>query len=185
MGYFSNGTESDTYEEHYCNRCENNDKEKGCWILNEHMMYNYDECNNKDSYLHKLIPRSEDGLRNEQCVMFRYKQPQSQCPQCGTWQDDYDGVGVVYCENCLYCSHPSWTGDQCDVCGCTESMKNAVNSFKKWIEQVAKQVGRKILFDFTRAVKNQDRETRVFNEFNEACKFKGEQNGEAESGNES
>lgn len=34
------------------------------------MLTNYDECNNPDSILHKMIPRSEDGLRNEECVFF-------------------------------------------------------------------------------------------------------------------
>lgn len=187
MGYFSNGTEGSLYESQYCDRCENQHPEKGCWIWDEHLFHNYEECNNDDSYLHRLIPqKQEEGGHpyNGECVMFRYKQPQSQCPQCGTWHDDYDGVGVVYCDNCLYCSHPAWTGDQCDVCGCTESMKKAVQSFKGWIETIAKQVGRKVLRDFTRAVINQGQETSVFEQFNEACKFKENKDGEAERGNE-
>jgi hypothetical protein len=31
-------------------------------------MWNYEECNNPDSVLHKIIPRN--GGRNEQCIFF-------------------------------------------------------------------------------------------------------------------
>lgn len=33
--------------------------------------------------------------------------PQSMCPKCRTWQDDFDGFGVLKCQHCDYCSHPS------------------------------------------------------------------------------
>lgn len=67
MGYFSNGTEGMAYEAQWCNKCVH---QGNCavWLL--HMLYNYDECNNKDSMLHELIPRSKDGLSNEKCTMF-------------------------------------------------------------------------------------------------------------------
>lgn len=52
------------------------------------------------------------------------EQPQSQCPKCRGWQDDYDGFGVLHCEACGYCAHPSASGDDagnmvCDICNAT------------------------------------------------------------------
>lgn len=67
MAYFSSGTEGMIYEEHYCVRCVHHEN---CAILNAHFIHNYDECNKPDSILHMLIPRSKDGLGNEQCLMF-------------------------------------------------------------------------------------------------------------------
>lgn len=70
MGYFSNGTEGELYENKYCSRCiHNNNSEKGCAVWDAHSIYNYDECNKKESILHILIPRSEDGT-NKECAMF-------------------------------------------------------------------------------------------------------------------
>lgn len=49
--------------------------------------------------------------------------PQSQCPKCGTYQDDLDGFGVLYCETCKFCQHPSRDFDPdkngmvCGICG--------------------------------------------------------------------
>lgn len=40
-----------------------------------------------------------------------------ECPQCKAVYEDFDGVGVIYCENCGYCEHASITGDTCDYCG--------------------------------------------------------------------
>ena len=67
MGYFASGTEGHMYEERYCSRCIHGDD---CVVWLAHLMSNYDECNNPDSLLHILIPRSKDGLGNEQCRMF-------------------------------------------------------------------------------------------------------------------
>jgi hypothetical protein len=67
MGYFPNGSSGCDYESKYCNRCIHED---GCAVWLAHMLHNYDECNNKDSILHILIPRSKDGLDNEKCEMF-------------------------------------------------------------------------------------------------------------------
>jgi len=47
--------------------------------------------------------------------------PQIQCPNCGELQDDFDEFGVLYCEHCQYCKHPSLYGDVCDYCGHTIS----------------------------------------------------------------
>ena len=67
MGYFSNGTEGEMYEERYCANCAHQD---GCTVWLAHMVHNYDECNNPESILHLLIPRSKDNVGNEQCTMF-------------------------------------------------------------------------------------------------------------------
>jgi hypothetical protein len=72
MGYFSNGCEGMEYEERYCRRCIHYGPEEGpgCPIWLAHLLYNYDEANNKESVLHMLIPRTPDGLDNEECKLF-------------------------------------------------------------------------------------------------------------------
>ncbi len=67
MAYFSNGSEGMDYLANYCDKCIHN---YGCVVWDAHMLKNYDECNNDDSILHILIPRSENGLSNEKCKMF-------------------------------------------------------------------------------------------------------------------
>ncbi len=86
MGYFPNGMSGEFYHEQYCSRCVNEDAEteRYCPIWNFHLLYNYDECNNDDSWLHKLIPR--DGIDNKQCVMFfeRVPEPEDNLPARST-----------------------------------------------------------------------------------------------------
>ena len=72
MGYFSNGTEGYEYEAQYCDRCVHNIEKFGCPVLELHRLYNYDECNNDDSILHKAIPRDDKG-ENERCVFFHLR----------------------------------------------------------------------------------------------------------------
>lgn len=43
--------------------------------------------------------------------------PQSLCPKCHEWVDDFDGFGVLAHDKCGYCSHPSITGGVCGICG--------------------------------------------------------------------
>lgn len=72
MGYFSNGCQGMDYEDKYCAKCVHCPRyEKGinCAVLEAHLIYNYDECNNKNSILHILIPRDKQGY-NEKCRMF-------------------------------------------------------------------------------------------------------------------
>lgn len=78
MGYFSNGTEGDLYEDRYCRRCVHRDGAdgQGCPVWSAHLFYNYDEANNDKSILHQLIPLTADGLGNEQCRMFIAATPQ-------------------------------------------------------------------------------------------------------------
>lgn len=67
MGYFSNGSMGDSYHSAVCQHCVH---EKDCTVWDLHMLHNYKECNNQDSMLHALIPRSDDHLHNLQCTMF-------------------------------------------------------------------------------------------------------------------
>ena len=71
MGYFSTGSEGMDYEARYCDRCVHQGPPDGpgCAVWGAHLVANYDECNNKDSILHWLIPRNERH-ENEQCLMF-------------------------------------------------------------------------------------------------------------------
>jgi hypothetical protein len=39
------------------------------------------------------------------------------CPRCGRESEDFDGLGVLYCESCGYCVHASVTNGVCDYCG--------------------------------------------------------------------
>ena len=67
MAYFSNGTEGDSYEERYCNRCIH-DVGQSCRIWLLHLKHNGD-----DSWklvLDTLIPQTPDGLDNEECRAF-------------------------------------------------------------------------------------------------------------------
>ncbi len=49
------------------------------------------------------------------------EQPTMLCPRCGTEYEDYDGLGVLHCERCGYCKHPSASFENkimtCDICG--------------------------------------------------------------------
>lgn len=69
MAYFSNGTEGDMYMEQWCERCVHDNPDKGCTVMLLHLLHNYEECNKKDSFLHKLIPIRDDGFAGE-CTMF-------------------------------------------------------------------------------------------------------------------
>ncbi len=42
--------------------------------------------------------------------------PESICPRCKAPQDDPDGFGVLGCDKCDFCTHPSASGGVCDVC---------------------------------------------------------------------
>jgi hypothetical protein len=68
MGYFSNGSEGEWYEAKYCDKCHHNIN-GDCPVMLAHLIHNYEECNNKHSILHLLIPRDENGY-NMECKMF-------------------------------------------------------------------------------------------------------------------
>ena len=81
MGYFSNGTEGEIYEETFCARCVHYDNEIGedtpCPIWMAHFLYAYDLCNKEDHpgkvMLDMFIPRKEEGglNGNGRCTMFK------------------------------------------------------------------------------------------------------------------
>ena len=78
MGYFSNGTEGEMYEEQWCRRCIHDDPDKGlyCPVLMAHQLWNHEEANKPDSILHKMIPKEhfdDNGIRvpcNGRCFAF-------------------------------------------------------------------------------------------------------------------
>jgi hypothetical protein len=71
MGYFSNGSEGDSYESYYCANCIH-DVNQDCPILLIHLEHNYEQFDNEiiKAILDLLIPRTEDSLDNKQCKMF-------------------------------------------------------------------------------------------------------------------
>lgn len=78
MAYFPSGSSGMDYQAQWCDRCEHDRKYRetgdgpGCPVWALHLLWNYDACCNeeKDGVLHSFIPRTRDGLGNEQCVMF-------------------------------------------------------------------------------------------------------------------
>lgn len=77
MGYFSNGTEAELYEQRYCSRCVHSDQEIGvdppCPIWLAHILFAYQECGKAspaEEILNLLIPRSDDRLGNDECKGF-------------------------------------------------------------------------------------------------------------------
>lgn len=67
MGYFSNGTEGEIYQEDFCFKCVH-DQDQNCRVWLAHLLYNYSF--QEKSMLDLLIPRSKDGLSNDKCTMF-------------------------------------------------------------------------------------------------------------------
>jgi hypothetical protein len=78
MAYFPNGTSSMMYEEEYCDHCVHQygpDGNGGCQIWWLHLVHNDAAGNDKNHYLHKLIPNTKDSLGAEKCTMFFQKAP--------------------------------------------------------------------------------------------------------------
>jgi hypothetical protein len=71
VGYFSNGTEGNMYEEKYCNRCVN-DNDGKCPIMTLHLLWNYEQNQDeiKKYALDFFIPMQQDGPFNDKCLMF-------------------------------------------------------------------------------------------------------------------
>ncbi len=59
----------------------------------------------------------------KKCIDYDFKPPIMICPICKTEYQDFDGLGIIYCNNCGYCIHASSTFDEalnvyiCDYCG--------------------------------------------------------------------
>lgn len=72
MGYFPNSTANDIYVVDYCENCEYNpilEDDLPCICMTMHFLFNYNECNKKDSLLHKMIPLDENGF-NGACTFY-------------------------------------------------------------------------------------------------------------------
>ena len=78
MGYFANGTEGDFYYDKYCIRCVHMLEDHSCPCSDTHLLWDYDECNNKDSILHKMIPIDKHS-GNQQCIFFKTKRKEAKC----------------------------------------------------------------------------------------------------------
>lgn len=83
MGYFPNGTSGMIFEEEWCAHCVHEDDESGCPVMLAHIVYGYDERQNKPlvDVLDMLIPESKEGEpynSAKECKMFVPSNP-SRC----------------------------------------------------------------------------------------------------------
>ena len=71
MGYFSNGTEGEIYQDRYCRRCVHYGPEEGpgCPGFGAHLAFNYGQSAEVKEIMDSLIPPGA-GRGNEQCKMF-------------------------------------------------------------------------------------------------------------------
>ena len=67
MGHFSNGTEGESYQEEYCQKCLN-DHNEDCPVWGVHLIYNY-SGEPYTTLLNRFIPRTPAG-GNGKCRMF-------------------------------------------------------------------------------------------------------------------
>lgn len=99
MGYFPNGTSEMVYDEMYCSKCVHMLPEPdGCPCHTAHLLWSYDECNKKDSILHKMIPRNDDG--NQECRFFRERKPHENMNDC---EHEWIIVGEQFIEDAEMC----------------------------------------------------------------------------------
>lgn len=69
-------------------------------------------------YCHRTKLEIEIICKNRKQKNNEDEMPNAQCPKCGALQEDYDGFGVLYCDSCGYCKHPTQQGDgTCSICG--------------------------------------------------------------------
>lgn len=74
MGYFSNGTEGQMYEERYCSRCTHGQDRDPCTIMNAHFVAASfsgwaDDASPMRMVLDMLIPMDEEHY-NKRCTMM-------------------------------------------------------------------------------------------------------------------
>ena len=83
MAYFSSGAEGMDWESENCDRCRHQDGPEGdshCAVFLLQMLHNYDQFGETPAgvayaeCLSTLIPRTQDGLGNERCLMFIAKE---------------------------------------------------------------------------------------------------------------
>lgn len=101
MAYFANGTEGIAYMERWCSRCLNcgDDKyEFGCAVWDLHSLFQSErDFSQTDGgvagrLLDALIPRTEDGLNNGRCLMFREQDAIPQGMSLLEWFDSVHGA---------------------------------------------------------------------------------------------
>jgi len=73
MGYFSNSTQGGIFEAQNCAKCAHNSEDKGCPVMDAHLLYNYDQYRQHlkelKTVLSLLIPVDDQGF-NKECAMF-------------------------------------------------------------------------------------------------------------------
>lgn len=84
--YFANGTEGTDYELRYCERCVHQKPDDGgCAVWLAHLLHNGAE-GDLGGVLDMLIPRSKDGLWNDECALFHPAQPREpESPRLFPW----------------------------------------------------------------------------------------------------
>ena len=85
--------------------------------------------------LEEISGGGPEGLWCQHCTPIAKRalpeegQPKMQCPQCGKWEDDFDGFGMLahtkpaYPDGCGYCTHPSRDNGVCGICGDVEDSR--------------------------------------------------------------
>lgn len=92
-----------------CERCKDEEKEAHPYGVN----------GNDGNYWNVLCNECYDqlGCAYSEARDDELETPIMECPQCHAEQEDHDGFGVLYCEQCGYCVHASVDGDICGFCG--------------------------------------------------------------------
>ena len=72
MAYFSNVTEGEDYQRHWCDKCVH-DLNLNCPVWLAHLVYNNEQP--AQSILDMLIPRGTNGIHNARCALFHPATP--------------------------------------------------------------------------------------------------------------
>lgn len=121
MGYFSNGTEGDSYREKYCSRCAHYDPEgdKECPVWEAHLSFNYDQHTPEGKregpvaqILDQLIPR-DAKVGNAKCAMFLARVGGSPSER-GGWK--FGGMALCDCLRDAIALERKNAGEVCDIC---------------------------------------------------------------------
>ena len=77
MGYFSNGSEGQRYQERYCFQCVHYGPQEGpgCPIWAAHLFYVSTRDKDAIAILDMLIPRAEALVWNDQCKFYEGPEP--------------------------------------------------------------------------------------------------------------
>jgi hypothetical protein len=55
--------------------------------------------------------------------MVKEEQAEMVCPKCKHAKPDFGGFGMLHCEVCGYCTHPSYYEGRCGLCGAGEPIE--------------------------------------------------------------